>query len=227
MSRSVATSSLAGTVWHVLVAGLLAAALLSVAQAPLEQTMGHAQRVLYIHVSVAWLGLLGFVVMAACGLGYLLRRDLAFDHWAQSAGELGWLCSTLTLLTGSLWAHAAWGTWWTWDPRLVTSFVLWALYCGTLLVRGSIDEPYRRARLGAVVAVLGVVDVPLVVLATRWFRGMHPVAPEMEPGMRTALLLMVVSFTALIATLFVHRRRQIRLEHSVAQIEWQSQPAGF
>jgi heme exporter protein C len=206
--------------WHVLLAAFLAAAIGAVVWAPLEETMGNAQRVLYIHVSMAWLGLLGFVAMAATGLAYLLRRDLKWDHWSQSAAELGWLCCSLTLVTGSLWAHAAWGTWWTWDPRLLTAFVLWALYCGCLLIRGGISDPHHRARLAAVVAILGVCDVPLVIMATRWFRGMHPVSPEMEPAMRVVLLVTVLSVTALVATLFVHRRRQIRLEYAVAQLEF-------
>ena len=136
--------------------------------------MGQAQRIVYVHVAVAWLALAGFIVMAASGGMYLLRRDLAWDHWARAAAELGWLCCTLTLATGSLWAHAAWNTWWTWDPRLTTSFVLWTMYGGYLLIRGSLEDPHRSARLGAVLAIVGLLDVPLVVIATRWFRGIHP-----------------------------------------------------
>ena len=90
--------------------------------------MGDAQRIVYVHVAVAWLGLLGFVHRwPARRADVSLRRDLAWDHWSQAAAELGWLCCGLTLVTGSLWAHAAWGTWWTWDPRLTTAFILWAI----------------------------------------------------------------------------------------------------
>ena len=130
--------------------------------APTERTMGEAQRIVYVHVAVAWLGLAGFLVMAVAGGIYLARRDLAWDHWAHAAAELGWLAASLTLVTGSLWAHAAWGTWWTWDPRLTSSFVLWALYSGCLLIRGSQDDPHRAARGGAILAVLGAVDVPMI-----------------------------------------------------------------
>jgi heme exporter protein C len=187
---------------------LIAAA---VGLAPTEATMGHAQRVLYIHVSVAWLGLLGFVVVAAAGLLYLLRRDLEWDRWAQATAELGWLCSSLTLVTGSLWAHSAWGAWWTWDPRLTTSFVLWAIYGGYLVSRESMDDPHRRARLAAVLAILGVLDVPLVVMATRWFRAIHPASPTMEPGMRLALVLTALGLAAFVSLLVVCRRDQLRL----------------
>jgi heme exporter protein C len=181
--------------------------------APTEATMGHAQRVLYVHVPVAWLGLLGFVAVAATGVLYLIRRDLEWDHWARAAAELGWLCSTLTLVTGSLWARSAWGTWWTWDPRLITSFVLWAIYGGYLVGRGSVDDPHRRARLAAVLAVVGVLDVPLVVMATRWFRAIHPASPTLEPAMRLALALTALGLGAFLTLLVVCRRDQLRLEH--------------
>jgi heme exporter protein C len=187
--------------------------------APTEATMGHSQRVLYIHVSVAWLGLAGFIVVAASGLLYLLRRDLWWDQWAQAAAELGWLCACLTLTTGSLWAHSAWGTWWTWDPRLITTFVLWALYGGYLVSRGSLDDPHRRARVSAVLAIVGALDVPLVVMATRWFRAIHPVSPTMEPSMRLAMLLTVAGFAALATLLVVCRREQLHIESVLGELQ--------
>lgn len=195
------------------IASLLAGAVLAACfLAPTEATMGHAQRIVYVHVPVAWLGLVGFLAMAGSGLAYLARRNLAWDHWFQAAGELGWLCCGLTLATGSLWAHEAWGTWWEWDPRLTTAFILWAIYSGVLLVRAGIDDPHRRARVGAVLAILGALDVPLVVMATRWFRGLHPVAPEMAPGMRITLLIGVVALTVFFAWLASRRRAQLELE---------------
>lgn len=210
-SHTVVATSLVGI--------LLAGAIVAMHLAPTEQTMGDAQRVMYLHIAVAWLGLLGFIGVAACGLGYLLRRDLGWDQWSQAACEVGWLCSTLTLVTGSLWAHAAWGTWWTWDPRLVTSFILWAFYCGNLILRSGLEDAHQRARLGAVLAIIGVADVPLVVMATRWFRGMHPVSPEMEPAMRIVLLASVVGLTAVMALLLVRRRTQLQQESDVAQLQ--------
>jgi heme exporter protein C len=187
--------------------------------APTEETMGGIQRIMYVHVSVAWLGLLGLVITAAAGSLFLIRRDLAWDHWSQASAELGWLACTLTLVTGSLWASEAWGTWWTWDPRLTTAFVLWLVYSGYLIVRSSQEDPHRRARVAAVVAIIGVLDVPLVVLATRWFRGIHPVAPQMEPVMRAVLLFSAVSFLAFFGLLMVVRRRQIRLESAITALE--------
>lgn len=205
---------------NLLTAGLLLGAIVAATLlAPTEESMGHAQRIVYVHVAVAWLGLAGILMAAAGGVMYLVRRDLVWDRRALAAAELGWLCSGLTLVTGSLWAHEAWGTWWTWDPRLTAAFVLWTLYCGYLLVRASLDDPHRRARVASVLAVVGMLDVPLVVMATRWFRGMHPVSPEMEPSMRAVLLVSVIGWTALFAALWSRRCRQLGLEDRIDVLE--------
>lgn len=187
--------------------------------APTEATMGDVQRIVYLHVSVAWCGLAGCLAMGCCGAVYLVRRRLEWDFWSQAAGEVGWLCATLTLITGSAWAHEAWGTWWTWEPRLTSSLVLWIIYAGIFLVRSSIEDPHRRARISGVLAVVGMSDVPLVLMATRWFRGVHPVTPEMDPRMRLVLLTSVICFTALFAYLAALRRRQLEMSERAMQLE--------
>jgi ABC-type transport system involved in cytochrome c biogenesis, permease component len=190
--------------------------------APRETTMGDVQRIVYLHVAVAWCGLAGCVVMGLAAAAYLLRRDQAWDRWSQVAGELGWLCSTLTLATGSFWAHEAWNTWWTWEPRLTASLVLWTMFAGYFLVRASLDDAQRRARLSAVLAILALADIPLVVMATRWFRGIHPVTPEMDPRMRLVLLTSVVSFSALFVLLAILRKGQLDLAARLTACEHRS-----
>jgi heme exporter protein C len=190
--------------------------------APEEQTMGSAQRIVYVHVSVAWFGLIGFLVTAGCGFRYLVSRNLAWDDWSQSAAEVGGICATLTLITGSLWAHEAWNTWWTWDPRLTASLVLWTIYAGYFVLRGSIEDAHQRARVAAVLSIVGALDVPLVIMATRWFRGMHPVAPTMEPAMRAVLLFSAIAFTCFFAFLLVTRRAQIKLQRGIQLLEQNS-----
>jgi len=221
-SRPLSPWNLAGPV--VLALLLLAAILAPFCLAPAERTMGDAQRIVYVHVPVAWLGLLGMVVMATSGVLYLASRDLNWDHWSQAASEVGWLCCSLTLVTGSLWARHAWGTWWEWDPRLTTSFILWVIYSGVLLARSSLEDPHRRARTGAILAILGMLDIPLVVMATRWFRGLHPVSPEMEPSMRMTLLIGVVGWTLFFGWLTYRRRMQAGLEHLVHDLQRQGDP---
>lgn len=187
--------------------------------APTEATMGEVQKILYMHVSVAWCGLAGCLGMGGFGAIYLACRRLTWDHAARAAAEVGLLCSSLTLVTGSLWAHEAWGVWWTWEPRLTTSFVLWLIYAGMFLVRTGIDDAHRRARTGAILSVLAVCDVPIVIVATRWFRGVHPVTPEMDPGMRAVLITAVVGFTAFFAMIALQRWRQLEREERVAELE--------
>ena len=160
-----------------------------------------------------------FVLMAVTGGMYLFRRDLAWDHWSRAALEIGWLCCSLTLATGSLWAHAAWNTWWTWDPRLTTAFVLWAMYSAALVLRSGVEDPHRRARIGAIVAIVGVLDVPLVIMATRWFRGIHPKSPHMEPTMRVVLLISVVCFTVFFTMLLLLRRSQLRVADMLEDLQ--------
>ena len=148
--------------------------------APTEETMGHAQRIVYVHVAVAWLGLAGILTAAAGGLLYLLRRDLAWDHRAQAAAEVGWVASSLTLVTGSLWAHEAWGSWWTWDPRLTTALVLWTLYCGYLIVRNAIDDPHRRARVAAAATVRAEGPLPAPLIDAAWRSRPRLIEPCMD-----------------------------------------------
>jgi len=215
--------SLGHTVAAVMVTTAIAAIFLL---APTEATMGIAQRIVYIHVSVAWMGLAAFIFMAGTGGMYLFRRNLAWDHWSRASLEIGWLCCSLTLATGSLWAHAAWNTWWTWDPRLTTAFVLWAMYSAALVLRSGVEDPHRRARMGAIVAIVGLLDVPLVIMATRWFRGIHPKSPNMEPTMRVVLLVSVVCFTVFFTMLLLLRRSQLRVADMLEDLQAQDLDCG-
>jgi heme exporter protein C len=199
--------------------GIAAALAMIFAVVPTEETMGEVQRILYIHIAVAWFAVAAFLGTAATGAGFLLTRRIAWDHWSRATAEMAWLCLTLTLATGSLWARGAWNTWWTWDPRLTTVFILWAICSGYWLLRSGIEDVHRSARAGAVLAILGAIDLPLVVMATRWFRGMHPRAPAMAVSMRVAMLLSAAAFGLLFTLLTVLRRMQIRQESDAIRLE--------
>lgn len=192
--------------------------------APTEATMGDVQRIVYLHVAVAWYGLLSMLAASATGATYLATRRLDYDHWSHAATEVGSLCAALTLITGSLWAHEAWGTWWTWEPRLTTSLVMWMMYAGLLLIRSSVDDPHRRARVCSVLAIICVCDVPLVLMATRWFRGVHPVSPDMDHTMRFVLLAAIASFSMLFVLLTVWRARQLHRAERIGLSELSSPP---
>jgi heme exporter protein C len=203
-----------------LVCSLLVGALLMIfLYAPTEVTMGQAQRILYLHVSVTWCGLSACVAMGVCSAAYLFLRKLVWDFWSQACAEVSCLCFTITLASGSLWAHEAWGVWWTWEARLTSALVLWLLLAGICLARANVDDLHSRARLGAVLAILAFCDLPLLIMATRWFRGVHPVAPQMDPRMRLVLLAALVGFTAFFALLVRQRRNQIDLAARVLMME--------
>ena len=200
---------------------LLVAMLVMFAWAPEEGEGNYeVQRIAYLYVSVAWCGVGAFVFVGAVGAIYLVRRNLSWDHWSQAAAETGWLCTTLTLITGVMWAHELGHTWWIWDPRLLVSLVMWLIYGGYFLLRAGQGEPQRRARISAVLGVLGIVDIPLVVASTRWFWGIAPEAVETPPHVRLVLLVSVLGFTAFFAFLTMQRRWQLGLEQQVAALEW-------
>jgi heme exporter protein C len=182
--------------------------------APREATMGDAQRIFYFHVPSAWIGFLSFFIVFCASILYLLKRDRKWDALALSAAEIGVLFTTLVLLTGPLWAKAAWGTYWVWDARLTTTLVLWLVYVGYLMLRGSVDDT-KRAPMSAVLGILGFLDVPIIYLSVTWWRTMHPalVVSEtggLEPAMRATLFVALFSFTLLFAWMLLLR---VQLEY--------------
>lgn len=184
--------------------------------APTESSMRDLQRILYLHVSITWCGLGGCVVMGLCSVAYLVRRQITWACWTWAAAEVSWLCVTLTLVTGSLWARNAWGVWWTWEPRLTSAFVLWLILAGAFLTRVGTEDLDLRARTSAVLAILAVCDLPIIVMATRWFRGIHPVAPQMDPRMRLVLFVAFLGFATCFAALIRYRRKQLGLATRIA-----------
>ncbi len=180
--------------------------------APTERVMGQVQRIFYFHLPLAWIGFLAFFVVFVSGLLYLITRSFIWDIVGISSAEIGVVFSTLVLVTGSIWARKAWNTWWTWEPRLTTMLILWLIYLGYLLVRKSVEGEARRARVSAVVGIVGFVNVPLVFLSIRLWRSMHPVVfkqsgTEINPAMLTALFVSLGSFTILYAFLLLRRVR--------------------
>ncbi len=181
--------------------------------APRERTMGDAQRIFYFHVPSAWVGFLAFFVVFVGSVLYLLKRDPKWDGVARSSAEIGVIFTTLVLLTGPLWAKAAWGAYWVWDARLTTTLVLWLIYIGYLMLRSSVDDT-RRARMSAVIGILGFLDVPIIYLSVTWWRTMHPTllvteSGGLEPPMLQTLMVALLSFTLLYAWLMLTR---VRLE---------------
>src|SRR5512140_4020059 len=136
------------------------AAYLALVYAPEEQVMGQVQRVFYFHVATAWTGLLGFVAAGVAGVVYLVKHDEKWDIVETAAVEISLVFFFITIVLGSIWARPIWNTWWTWDPRLTTAAVTELIYIAYLMLRQGIDEPERRARFGAVYALVGGISAP-------------------------------------------------------------------
>ena len=185
--------------------------------APREVVMGDVQRVFYFHVAVGWVGALAFLVTAVAGVIYLVRGELIWDQLALSSVEIGVIFILVNIVTGSIWARPVWGTWWTWDPRLVTATIMELVYVAYLMLRQGIDDPNRRARFGAVYGIFGFISVPITFLSIRLLRTIHPVvfggdsavdgSFNMEPQMLQAFMFSLLTFTFVFVTLLWHRFR--------------------
>ena len=197
--------------------------------APLEATMGQVQRVFYFHVATAWVGMLGFLAAAIVGVIYLVRKERRWDTVGLAAIEISLVFFFIAIVSGSIWARPSWGTWWTWDPRLTTATIVELVYAAYLMLRSGIEDPDRRARFGAVYAILGFVSVPLTFASIRLLRTIHPVvigggssAAEgefsMTPKMLQTFLFSLLTFSVIFADLLWHRVRLGRLADTVEQL---------
>ncbi len=177
---------------------------------PTESTMGIVQRIFYIHVPAWWVTFLAFGLVALCSAVYLWLGDERLDVAATVAAEGGMVFCTIGLLTGPLWGRIAWGAWWTWEPRLTLSLLLWFIYLGYFLVRRSTSNPEQGKRLAAVVGIIGVLDIPLIHVSVSWLRSLHPEAvvvrmdgPTLDGAMLGTLMVGFLAYTLLFASLFL------------------------
>ena len=185
--------------------------------APREATMGDVQRIFYFHVASAWVGFFAFFVTFVGGIVYLAQGTRRWDILAVSSVEIGLTFITMVLITGALWAKPAWGTYWTWEPRLTISAVQMLIYVAYVMLRTAIESPERKARFAAVYGIAAFVTVPLSWFAIRWWRTIHPDVLTSGEGMALTspmvhtLLFSIAAFTLLYVTLL---RQRIRLERA-------------
>jgi heme exporter protein C len=169
--------------------------------APTERTMGDVQRIFYYHVPSAWTAFLLFLINFVASLVYLIRRDSKADILALVSAEVGVVFCTVVLITGPIWARPVWGIWWTWDLRLSLTLVLWLIYVSYLMLR-RFSTSSQTAKLAAVLAVFGALDIPLVYFSIWFFRTQHP-SPvignggSLDPGMAHVLLINWAAFLCL------------------------------
>ena len=220
---------------------LLAAGLLMLADlylifmvAPTDAVMGDVQRVFYFHVPVAIVSFLAFFVVFVASVGYLVRRGRRWDSIAHASAEVGVLFVSLALITGIIWGRPVWNTWWTWEPRLTTTLILWLIYVSYLMIRSYAPSQDKAARYSAVVGIIGFVDVPIVYYSVVWWRSIHPspvVGPfaesgALEPIMQVTLLFSLITFLVLFAFLVWERAALRDSEDQLGEMRLAARRAG-
>ncbi|MDA1312431.1 MAG: cytochrome c biogenesis protein CcsA [Acidobacteria bacterium] len=212
MPKSTAqTSDKLTPVLGVTAAAMLVAALYMIfLWVPNESTMGVVQRIFYFHVPSAATSWVAFFVGGVAAVRYLVSRDPRLDDLSVACNETGLVFCIVNLVTGAFWAKPIWGIWWAWDARGTSAMLLAVIYIGYLILRQSVDEPSQRAVVCAVVSICGMVDIPIIYMANRWWRTQHP-APVIGGGGLDANMGMVLGFATLaLLTLLWYIVRQRR-----------------
>lgn len=212
----VSTKALPWCGW--LTAGVLAVGIyLALVVAPPDYQQGEAVRIMYVHVPAAWMALSVYLFVAVASAVALVARHPLAEIAARSAAPIGAAFTFVCLATGSLWGRPMWGTWWVWDARLTSVLVLFFLYLGYIALVNGFDDPTRGARAGAVLALVGVVNLPIIKFSVDWWNTLHQPAsvfrfggPTIHPAILIPLLIMTLAFTLLFATLlFAAMRNEI------------------
>tara|TARA_B100000470_G_scaffold74285_1_gene56948 strand:+ start:73 stop:690 length:618 start_codon:yes stop_codon:yes gene_type:complete len=179
---------------------------MSLLWAPTEITLGDSQRIFYIHIPLAWLGMLSVIILAIFSIAYLITRNIKWDNLAYSTAELGFILITLVLITGMIWSKAEWTVWWTWDPKLTTTVILWFIYLAYIMLRKYGPSDLRGASYGAVLGIIGAIDVPMIYMAANWWSSAHPelnIGPlsdqssSVNSEMMMTLLVSLIAYTML------------------------------
>lgn len=196
--------------------------------APTDAVLGHVQRVFYFHVPIAIMSFLAFFLVFIASLMYLFKRSLKWDSFAYASAEVGVVFVTLALITGIIWAKPVWNTWWTWEPRLTTTMILWLIYVAYLMVRSYAPSQSKGAVYAAVVGIVGFVDVPIVYYSVVWWRSIHPspvVGPfaqsdALDGTMALILLFSFITFVFFFAYMVMERMNVRTMEESLGSIRF-------
>jgi len=190
--------------------------------APPDYQQGNAVRIMFVHVPAAWMATLVYGFLALASVIALVWRHPLADIAAQAAAPLGAGFTFVCLVTGSLWGEPMWGTWWVWDARLTSVLVLFFLYIGYIALVNAFDDPTRGARAGAVLALVGVVNLPIIKFSVDWWNTLHQPAsvfriggPTIDASMLVPLFVMAAGFMLYFATLLMLRMRTAILESRV------------
>ncbi|MGX5667234.1 heme ABC transporter permease [Rhizobium daejeonense] len=179
-----------------------------------DYQQGETVRIMYVHVPAAWLSMMCYSVMALSAIGTLVWRHPLADVSHKAAAPLGAAFTLIALITGSLWGKPMWGTWWVWDARLTSVFVLFLMYLGLIALNRSMDDASKAARVSSVLILVGFVNIPIIKFSVEWWNTLHQPAsvirldgPTIDPEFLWPLLIMAVAFTMLFFTLHLMAMR--------------------
>ncbi len=197
--------------------------------APTDATQGEGYRIIFIHVPTSWMSMVIYTVMAGwAALGLSLNARLS-SMMAQALAPTGALMAFLSLWTGAFWGKPMWGTWWVWDARLTSELILFFLYLGFMALQASIDDPRRADKAGAILALVGVVNVPIIYFSVTWWNTLHQgssvaigKSPSMVITMLWGMLLMALCLWSYSIAVALKRVRAIILERE-AHADWVQQ----
>jgi heme exporter protein C len=206
----------AATPWTAAATALLFAAglILALFLSPADYQQGETVRIMYVHVPSAWMAMFVYVVVAAGSASALVWRHPLGDVIARAASPVGASFTLLALVTGSLWGKPMWGAWWVWDARLTSVLVLFFLYLGHIALLNAFDDPARGGRAAAILALAGIVNLPIIKFSVDWWNTLHQPAsisrlarPAIDPAILTPLLVMAAAYFAYFATMLLVRVR--------------------
>lgn len=197
---------------------LLSGLVLAFLYAPPDAVQGNVQRIMYIHVPMAWVAYLAFFVVFVSSIGYLWRKTRGWDIVAHASAELGVMFTTLAIIAGAVWGKPTWGTWWTWDARLTTTTILLLIYAAYLMLRTYSSGSITAARHAAVLGIIGFLDIPIIHYSVVWWRTLHQPptvlrsdGPAIASSMLFTLLINVAAFSLFYLYLLLYRVEIARL----------------
>ena len=214
--------------------GLLGSGLyLGLFASPADYQQGETVRIMYVHVPAAWMAMFVYVVIAGASAVALIWRHPLAHIAAKSAAPMGAAFTFLALATGSLWGKPMWGTWWVWDARLTSVLILFFIYLGYIALHNAFEDAARGQRAAAILALVGVVNIPIIKFSVDWWNTLHQPAsvtrldaPAVDPSMLWPLLTMAVGYKVFFVTLLLLRMKSELLTARVRALSLQGAAAG-
>ena len=211
----------------VLAGGLIVAGLyFGLLASPPDYQQGDTVRIMYVHVPAAWLATLGYVALGLCGLFYVVWRHPLADIALRAMAPAGAMFAFLTLVTGTFWGKPMWGAWWVWDARLTSMLILLFFYLGVIALANGFDQAERRSRPAALLALVGLINVPIVKFSVDWWNTLHQPASllrndgvSIDQAMLLPLLLMLAGMHLYFAVIVILRMKALLAEQRITSLQ--------